>query len=686
MDTFVWNDRFVTGEAIVDREHQELVRIINWLIEHQSESAAIADGEVDKVLNQLVDYAVIHFDHEEALMKSEGCDPNFVAIHQKVHQDFARQVGKMRDLPTTISDIQYLLRFLSSWLAHHILGIDQAMARQIRQIRAGVAPEVAYAAEKRVTQDPTTSSLLDAMNALFSLIGARNEALEQANVRLEAQVAARTQALSQTNAQLLVEQGRLEQAMKQVEITQKKLLESEHKRAEARRRNMEQLLAQIIDGDPVPTFVIDANHQVTHWNRACALISNLPASEMVGTKNHWRAFYPLARPVMADLIVDGGHESQFDTYYPGQFRRSAIAEGAFQGEAFFPHIGENGRWLFFTAAPIRNAAGELMGAIETLQDVTERHQAEEDLLQYQNQLENLVAQRTSQLAEANSELEKERRELELLLAKVEEAQQQLLQSEKMAAIGQLAAGVAHEINNPVGFVNSNLGTLKNYINRLFRVISAYETLEASGSRTELAVALREADLPYLREDLPSLLLESQEGLGRVTKIVQDLKDFSRVDQAEHQYADLNAALESTLNVCWNELKYKAEIVRELGQIPDVECVPAQINQVFMNLLVNAAQAIEQRGRITVRSGLEKDFVWFEIADNGKGMSAEVQNRIFDPFYTTKPVGQGTGLGLSISYDIIVKKHGGRIDVSSEVGHGTTFRLYLPLQTPVSATK
>ena len=167
----------------------------------------------------------------------------------------------------------------------------------------------------------------------------------------------------------------------------------------------------------------------------------------------------------------------------------------------------------------------------------------------------------------------------------------------------------------------------------------------------------------------------------VTKIVQDLKDFSRVDQAEHQLANLNDALESTLNVVWNEIKYKAEVVRELGDIPEIECVPAQINQVFMNLLVNAAQAIEQRGSITLRSGLENGYVWFEFADTGKGMNAETVKRIFEPFYTTKPIGQGTGLGLSISYDIIVKKHGGRIDVSSEPGQGTTFRLWLPQRMP-----
>ena len=193
----------------------------------------------------------------------------------------------------------------------------------------------------------------------------------------------------------------------------------------------------------------------------------------------------------------------------------------------------------------------------------------------------------------------------------------------------------------------------------------------------------EIDVEFLREDIGSLLSESLDGLQRVKQIVRDLKDFSHVDQTEHQQADLNAALESTLNVVWNELKYKAEVVRELGDIPPVDCVPAQINQVFMNLLVNAAQAIPERGKIFVRSDQENNHVWFEIEDTGKGMSPEIQQRIFEPFYTTKPVGQGTGLGLSISYDIIVKKHGGRMDVRSEPGKGTCFRLWLPLNSPAA---
>ncbi|MDE1545139.1 bacteriohemerythrin [Dechloromonas agitata] len=677
MEAFVWNERYITGEEQVDAEHQELVRIINWIIGHRKSAAE--KQEMGQILDDLVNYAANHFAHETQLMVASGCDPRFLQAHVAVHQDFAEKVTKLRDTPVDQDDIEHLLRFLSGWLAHHILGMDQSMARQLRRIRDGISPAQAYEEELLLPHDPSTDSLLEAMGALYRLIASRNEALERLNTSLEEQVQFRTQELTASNEQLKVEQGLLHLAMQQLEITQRKLLESEHRRAATTRRNIEGMLAQIIDNDPVPTFVIDANHRITHWNKACENITGLKAADMIGTQKHQRIFYPpQERPIMADLILDGSLEERVAQFYQSNYRRSPIIDGAFESEAFFPHIGQ-GCWLFFTAAPLLNAEGERVGAIETLQDVTERRVAKDRLLAQQNQLEQMVSERTSQLARVNTELEADRKALEELLARVEEAQQQLLQSEKMAAIGQLAAGVAHEINNPVGFVNSNLGTLKTYIGQLFAVIDAYEAASAGGDPGQVAAARQKADLDFLREDLPSLLAESQEGLGRVTKIVQDLKDFSRVDQAEYQLADLNHALESTLNVVWNELKYKAEIVRELGEIPEVECIPAQINQVFMNLLVNAAQAIDTRGRITVRSGQENGHVWFEVADTGKGMSPEVCKRVFEPFFTTKPVGQGTGLGLSISYDIIVKKHHGRFDVSSTPGEGTTFRLWLPLR-------
>ena len=184
------------------------------------------------------------------------------------------------------------------------------------------------------------------------------------------------------------------------------------------------------------------------------------------------------------------------------------------------------------------------------------------------------------------------------------------------------------------------------------------------------------DFNYLKEDIPSLLKESQDGLARVTRIVQDLKDFSHVDESNWQQANLEQGMDSTLNVVANEIKYKAEVVKEYAGLPEVECMPSQLNQVFMNLLVNAAQAIDDKGIITVRTGSSGDEVWVEVEDTGKGIPSENLNRIFDPFFTTKPIGKGTGLGLSLSYGI-VQKHHGRIEVKSEVGKGTTFRICVP---------
>jgi len=264
---------------------------------------------------------------------------------------------------------------------------------------------------------------------------------------------------------------------------------------------------------------------------------------------------------------------------------------------------------------------------------------------------------------------------------LEEAHNQLLQSEKMASIGQLAAGVAHEINNPVGYINSNLTTLKTYIQDLMQVMNCYAGLESlfpAGSQEldTLRRVKQDVDLEFLQNDIGNLLQESQEGVERVSKIVQDLKGFSHVDHAEWLESDLLRGLESTLNIVHNELKYKAEVVKEYAELPLVECIPSQINQVFMNLLVNAAQSIEKQGTITLRSGMEDDEIWVEIEDTGKGIAPKHLARIFDPFFTTKPVGKGTGLGLSLSYGI-VRKHGGRLEVDSTVGKGSRFRMWLP---------
>ncbi|MBQ5964770.1 ATP-binding protein [Massilia sp. ZL223] len=325
----------------------------------------------------------------------------------------------------------------------------------------------------------------------------------------------------------------------------------------------------------------------------------------------------------------------------------------------------------------------VVGRVFGYTDVTARQRAEEALRESHDLLESKVQERTRDLQAANAGLETERARQAELIKKLGVAQSQLLQSEKMASIGVLAAGVAHEINNPIGFVNSNLGSLQRYAHSLLRLLDAYEGYESRLSQQDRDAIQQlkvEVDADYLREDLDSLLSESLDGLGRVKRIVQDMKDFSHVDGGDLQFADLEGGLNSTLNVVWNEIKYKAEVTKEYANIPQIECYPQQLNQVFMNLLVNAAHAIESAGHITLRTGHDDTWVWVEIEDTGKGIPPDNLSRIFEPFFTTKPVGQGTGLGLSLSYGI-VQKHGGRIDLSSEVGKGTRFRVVLPKQVP-----
>jgi len=304
-----------------------------------------------------------------------------------------------------------------------------------------------------------------------------------------------------------------------------------------------------------------------------------------------------------------------------------------------------------------------------VRNITERKQAEAKMAEQYKYVEGINAK----LRETNKQLE--------------QAQSQLLQSEKMSAIGLLASGVAHEINNPVGYVNSNLGTLEKYLADIFVILDKYEAVETLLGGHPLLEELRQfkakVDFAYIRNDTKSLIAESHEGLERVKKIILDLKEFAHFDNEDRWvWADVHQGLNSTLNVVWNELKYKCEVVKEYGDLPKIYCLPSQLNQVFMNLLVNAAQAIEVRGKITLRTGQEGDWVWVKVSDTGKGIRAEDMPNLFNPFFTTKPVGEGTGLGLSVSYRIM-EKHHGRIEVQSEIGKGTTFVVWLPVQQPNS---
>ncbi|MDL2355771.1 MAG: PAS domain-containing protein [Pseudomonadota bacterium] len=318
------------------------------------------------------------------------------------------------------------------------------------------------------------------------------------------------------------------------------------------------------------------------------------------------------------------------------------------------------RWMHDTLRLLRDANGAPHEVIGSLTDITVRKGVEESLARSSEEQRSLIA-------------------------RLEQTRDQLLQAEKMASIGQLAAGIAHEINNPIGFVNSNMGALKNYVTALFGVIQEYEDSIAAHAppaalQARIAAARSKADLAFMQEDAADLLRESMDGLKRVKDIVQALKDFAHVGENDWRVTDLHQGLESSLNIVASELRNKATVEKHFGQLPPINCMPAQLNQVFMNLLLNAGQAIAERGVITIRTGVDDGMAWVAIGDSGAGIAPEHLSRIFEPFFTTKPVGTGTGLGLSLSYGIVTR-HGGRLEVVSRPGHGSTFTVRLPLAGP-----
>ncbi len=269
---------------------------------------------------------------------------------------------------------------------------------------------------------------------------------------------------------------------------------------------------------------------------------------------------------------------------------------------------------------------------------------------------------------------------------------QLVQSEKMASIGQLAAGVAHEINNPTGFVSSNLKTLSDYQNDITSLVIEYRKLVTDlndcGLKDNYPSAIarqverienheKEIDIDFIMEDINELIGDCKEGTDRIKKIVIDLKDFAHPGENKLKNTDINKGIETTLSVVWNELKYKARIKKEYGDLPVIKCYPQQLNQVFMNILVNAAQAMEEHGEIGISTIQDNGCIQIKISDTGTGIAKENLTKIFDPFFTTKDVGKGTGLGMNVAYNII-QKHNGTINVESTLGKGTTFTIRIPV--------
>ncbi len=417
---------------------------------------------------------------------------------------------------------------------------------------------------------------------------------------------------------------------------------TEQKKAEQAQRR----LAHAVDAAAEAILITDTSGRILQVNAAFFTITGYSENDVIGQTPR--------------LLKSGRQSSEYYKRLWDTIRAGDVWSGRFVNRHKCGALYS----ADLTIAPITDDDGKVTGYVGVHRDVTDQVEREQELATAKN-------------------------DAEAALAELQQAHAQLLQADKMASIGNLAAGVAHEINNPIGFITSNLNSLNEYAADLGRVLGAYDELldECRSGRGPLSAKAEEvirvreqADIDYVMSDLGNLIAESTDGAKRVRQIVADLRDFSHVDSPDIADEDINALLDKTVSVAWNELKYKTEVVKEYGDVPLIPCYGGKLGQVFLNLLVNAAHAIEERGTITIRTALENDRVCIEIADTGTGIPEENLGRIFDPFFTTKAVGSGTGLGLHLTFKII-EAHAGRIDVESRVGQGTTFRIELPATGP-----
>jgi two-component system, NtrC family, sensor kinase len=348
--------------------------------------------------------------------------------------------------------------------------------------------------------------------------------------------------------------------------------------------------------------------------------------------------------------------------------------------AFFTVIGAVGLLLILTAfVTSKIVLRPLNDLVEALQTMDVREGPIEMPVTSETEIGVLTEsfnEMSHRIHLARQELQGKISELEDANREIRDTQARLVHTAKMASLGQLVAGVAHELNNPIGFVYSNMSTLRDYIEKLHRVIEA----SAKGS-TAVENAKKDIDYEFIAQDLPKLIASSEEGARRMRDIVVKLRNFSRLDEAKLKRVELQEGIETTLSLLQGETKNRIRLHTEFEKVPEVLCYASQVNQVFMNILSNASQAIDGEGDIWIR--VEEQPVGtarISIRDSGPGMKKELIDRIFDPFFTTKGVGQGTGLGLSISYEI-VKKHGGEIHVKSEPGKGSEFVIEIPIDGP-----
>ncbi len=456
--------------------------------------------------------------------------------------------------------------------------------------------------------------------------------------------------------------------------------------SEQKKAQMEQArLAAALQAADEAILITDANGTIQYVNPAFEKVTGYSYKEAVGQN---------PRILKSGLQDQKFYESMWKTILSGKTWNATIVNEKKDGTLF--HAEQN-------ITVVRDSSSRICNFVGVLHDITQRQQTENDLRRANEDLakeQRAVRALFEDLQKAHRELADRERALRGMFADIQkaneelkQAQRQLLQSEKLASIGQLAAGVAHEINNPVGFISSNLQTLQGYMERLSKVFESIDQFKtavpakdwkaAQGAVEAIERMEKDLGLDFIVRDTDALLKESREGIDRIKRIVLDLRSFAREDEEVVEVVNIEEIIDNILNIVWNEIKYKADLKKQYGHIPLVKCNSRKIGQVFINLLINASQAIEGKGTIEIRTYCDDTNACIEVSDTGRGMDEDTMKRIFDPFFTTKPVGEGTGLGLSISYDI-VKDHGGDIVVHSKPGEGARFTVLLPLESKTPA--
>jgi len=427
---------------------------------------------------------------------------------------------------------------------------------------------------------------------------------------------------------------------------------SERKQAEAKLQEREEFLRSIFDGVQQEIFVVNVTEtgdlQFGGWNWY--------SDQMIGMKS-------------ADAVGKTPEDVfgiELGTQVRQQFSQCLKLRSKVTYEEHLT-LKNQSVWLLTTLNPQFDESGRLYRIVGTALDISDRKRAE------------------ALLHEKNSDLEQ-------TLVELQHTQTQLIQSEKMSSLGQLVAGVAHEINNPVNFIHGNLSHAHDYTQDLISLVDLYQTHVPSPSAI-IQSTINTIDLDFLKEDLPKVLSSMRVGSERIREIVRSLRNFSRLDEAEFKAVDIHEGIDSTLMILQSRLKAKSDsfsiqILKEYGTLPLVDCYPGQLNQVLMNILSNAIDALEEASLeaaapfsplITICTRvLSSNCIAVQIADNGSGMNEQVRSRLFDPFFTTKTVGKGTGLGLSISYQIVTEKHKGRLVCQSEPGQGAKFIIEIPI--------